>query len=201
MVMSKTVVSGIVGILVACLIFASVVGYFEQVAFNTSPGLKLPPEAPPLGSLTVTVAISNLTGPLGVGCEAVITVIITSKVNMTNVNAYFNLSRAISDLPRGIEFISGNLTMWNGDLRANVSMVFTTKIKAIEVGYARIRVTAIWWYNGWLGYPAEDSLWILVQENSIQVSHEPITSPNVIVAEPGNGTLPLWPNGTSPLTP
>jgi len=175
----KLTISGTAGVLVACLIIASLAISFKQIAVNTSPNFELPPGAPPLGSLTATIIISNFTEPLGVGSEAILTVVITSKCDMSNVVVTIDLVSPSDppSWPLGISVVEGNLSTWTVNLKANISLIFNAKLKIVEEGYARIWAKALWWYNEWLGYPATDSLWILVQENDIQVSHEPITPP------------------------
>jgi len=189
----KLTISGIAGILVASLITASIVTapWLRPATIPTFPS-GLPLESP----LTVNVIISNITEPVGVGSEAILTIILTSTCNASDVVVQFDLLQVVDDWPTGIRFIGENLTTWNGDLRANVSVIFTARIKAEEVGLARIKATATWYRYEYLRHEGKDSVWILVSENDIQVSQEPITPPGYYEATPGNGTLPMWPNGT-----
>lgn len=199
----KVAISGIAGVLVASLIIASVVMAPWTPTTPTSSSPKPPPGWPVWPLDMVKLFISNVTEPIGVGSEAVLTVIVTSPYNVSNVTVRLDLLQVIDDWPIGIVFI-GNSTTWNGDLRANISINFNTRIKTVEVGYARIKATTTWYYEP-LDEPMKlqdgnwNSVWILVSENGIEVSQEPITPPGVIVAEPNNGTLPVWSNGTSPL--
>jgi len=190
----KLAISGITGVLVACLIITSI------VIVPWTPITSSYPKPPPGVSnpLNVNVVVSNMTAPLGIGSEGTVTVIVTSTRNVSDVTIQFDLLQVVSNLPIGIVYIGGNLAniTWNGDLEANVSMIFNARIRVVEVGYARIWITATWHENEWLSYRATDSIWILIQESSIQISGDPITPPGFIEAQPGNGTLPIWPNGT-----
>ena len=186
------VIPGIAGILLACAIFSAFV--IAPWASTTS-NVDFPQMPPgwPSGALDVKLVISNLTEPLGVGSEGILTVIVTSTRNASDVIVQFDLLQVIDELPIGISFVGENLTTWSGDLRANVSMIFTAKIKVVEVGYARIISNATWYPFETFHYVAKDSLWILVLENDIQVSGDFIfppgsnqTTPN----PPGNFTIP-----------
>jgi hypothetical protein len=195
----RIIIAGLAGIIAACLIFTTVV---------------VAPQTPIIyyddwfgewwlhSPLSVEVIISNLTEPLGVNSEADVTIIITSTENASDVTVTMEVvSPSIPPRwPLGITVVEGNFSTWIGDLRANISVVFHARIRAVEAGYARIRVTATYpdpSVDG-LSHSGEGSAWILVQESDIQVSQEPITPPGVIEAKPGNGTLPVWPNGTMP---
>lgn len=192
----KLALPGLAGVFVACLIFTAVlVAPWPTATTPTFPS-NLPLESP----LTVNVIISNLTEPLGPGSEGILTVVVTSTRDVNDTTVKLDLLSP-SDPPMwplGISIIEGNLSTWNGNLRANISVSFNAKIKVVEVGYALIKATATWYQYEYLCYKSGDSLWILILENDIQVSKDPITPPDIIVAEPGNGTLPVWPNGTSP---
>jgi len=195
----KPAIAGITGIMVAILIITSLVMVpWARLAtpFTSPASVDLPPGVPPIGSLVVGLFISNFTEPLGVGSEAIVTVVLTSRYDMPDATLKLDLLSPSDppDLPLGISIIEGNLPVWTGDLRANISVSFNWKIKAMEAGYARIWTTASWWYDGWLGYCDDDSLWLLVQENDIQVSHDPITPPGYFEALPFNGTYFNWPN-------
>jgi len=185
------------GILVACLIITAIVMAPWESITSYLGFPKLPPGWPS-GPLTVQVFISNLTEPHGIGNEGTVTVIVTSTRNVSDVIVQFDLLQVVGNLPIGIVYIDGNLAniTWNGNLEADVSMVFNARMRIVEVGYARIWITATWHENEWLSYQATDSIWILIQESSIQISDEPITPPGFIEAQPSNGTLPIWPNGT-----
>jgi hypothetical protein len=186
------VIPGIAGILLACAIFSA----FAVAPWASTTSNVNFPQMPP-GPLDVKLVISNLTEPFGVGSEGILTVIVTSTRNASNVIVQFDLLQVSSKRPMGISFVGENLTTWSGDLRANVSMIFTTRIKAVEVGYAQIVATAKWSPLEGFQYTANDRVWILVQENDIQVSHDPImiTLPDLTVI-PGDGTLPQT-NATS----
>ena len=199
----KLTLSGIAGVLVACLIIAAV-SFNPWVMEPTSsdhgfPHFEPPPGAPPLGSLTLSLFISNFTEPIGIDSEAIVTVVVTSKCNMSGVTLTLDLVSPCEPPcgPLGVTVVEGNLSSWTGDLMANISAIFNVRLKIVEEGYARIWAKSSWWYDGWLGYNASDSIWILIHEGNVQISREPITPPGYLEAEPTNGTLPLWPNGTS----
>jgi hypothetical protein len=195
----KLAISGITGVLIASLIITSIVlAPWSKPA--TSGSLGNPPPGYPAWPLDmVKLFISNVTEPLGVGSEAVLTVIVTSPYDISNVMMKLDLLQVVDDLSIGIVFL-GNLTTWNGDLRANISVSFNVRIKAVEVGYVRIKATLKWYYeplDQHMELPdIRNSVWILVSENYIQVSQEPITPPDYYEAKPSNETLPIWPNGT-----
>ena len=150
------------------------------------------------GALSVRSFVSNFTEPFGVGSECTLTVIVTSTLNASNVVVQFDMSPVSNSWPLGINFVGQNLTTWSGDLKANVSMIFNARIKAVEAGYARLLVTTTWYPPEGDGCVIRDMLFILVQENDIQVSHDPvmITTPPDLTVMPGNGTLPQT-NATS----
>jgi len=192
------VIPGIVGILLACAIFSA---FIIAPWASTTSNVDFPQMPPgwPSSPLDVQVFVSNLTETLGVESEGEVTVVVTSTRNVSDTVLQFELLQVCRyppmEMPIGIVYVEGNLanTTWTGDLTANVSVIFNARIKAIEVGYARIRVTAIWYPFEGFHYEATNSVWILIQETDIQISHEPITPPGVIPFEPGNGTLPTWP--------
>lgn len=196
----KIAIYGIAGVLVSCMIIASVAmtPWSRLETMFGSP--RIPPDYPAWPLDMVKLFISNITEPIGVGSEAVLTVIVTSPYNVSDVTVRLDLLQVVDDLPIGIVFI-GKSTTWNGDLRANISISFNIRINVLEVAYARIQATTAWYYE-----PSDEhmnlpdgnwnSVWILVSENDIQVSQEPINPPNYYEAKPANGTLPIWPNGT-----
>lgn len=198
----RLIVSGLAGVVAACLIFTLVVMAPLSNLDRILGFPKLPPGWPS-DPLDVQVFVSNLTEPLGVGSEGEVAVIITSTKNATDVSVTMEVTSPSipPSWPLGITVVEGNLSTWVGDLNANISVIFNARIRAVEAGYARIWVSATW-YPGFpdgFSYETSDSIWILIQEDNIQISREPITPPGVIVAKPGNGTLPVWPNGTIPL--
>lgn len=171
------------------LIIASVVMASWSRPATSTPPSSTSPDFPPEYQVwpldMVTLFISNFTEPIGVGSEAVLTVIVASPYNVTNVTVRLDLLQVVDDWPVGIISIGGHSTMWNGDLRANRSISFNAKIKAIEAGYARIVANATW-YNDLEECYMEllDSLWIIVLENDIQVSHKPMMPPGSLVPFP-----------------
>lgn len=193
----RLAVSVLAGVIAACLIFA-VVAVAPQMSMKYYSGGY--PDEWLHSPLNVEVVISNLTEPLGVNSEADVTIIVTSTKNASDVTVTMEVvSPSIPPKwPLGITVIEGNFSTWIGDLTANVSVVFRARIRAVEAGYARIWITATWYEIEYRRRCGEDSVWILTQENDIQVSQEPITPPGVIEAKPGNGTWPVWPNGTIP---
>ncbi len=193
----KLTISGIAGVIVASLIIASVVMAPWTPATPTSSSPK-PPPGWLGGTLSVRSFISNLTEPLGVGSEGTLTVIVTSTLNASNVVVQFDMSPVSNNWPLGINFVGQNLTTWSGNLKANVSTIFNARIRAVEPGYARLLVTTTWYPPEGDGCIVRDMLFILVQENNMQVSHDPfmITTPPDLTVIPGNGTLPQT-NATS----
>jgi hypothetical protein len=198
----RLIVSGLAGVVAACLIFALVV-MAPLSTLDTILGLPKLPHGWPSNPLNVQVFVSNLTEPLGVGSEGEVAVIISSTKNASDVSVTIEVTSPSipPSWPLGITVVEGDLSTWVGNLNANISVIFNARIRAVEAGYARIWVSATWYPGSPEGFAhkASDSIWILIQENNIQISHEPITPPGVIVAEPGNGTLPVWPNGTIPV--
>lgn len=192
----RLIIAGLAGVITACLIFTVVVAAPQTSTRYYFSGYDEWLHSP----LNVDVVISNLTEPLGVNSEADVTIIVTSTENASNVTVTMEVvSPSIPpQWPLGITVVEGNFSTWVGDLTANVSVVFRARIRTVEAGYARIWVTATWYEIEYQRRRGEDSVWILIQENDIQVSQEPITPPGVIEARPGNGTLPVWPNGTAP---
>jgi len=198
MELRNLVIPGIGGILLACAIFSAFV-----IAPWTSPmsNVNFPQLPPgwPSGPLDVKVVISNLTEPLGVGSEGDVTIIVTSTKDASDVTVTMEVvSPSDPPLwPLGITVVEGNLSTCVGDLKANVSVIFNARIRAVEAGYARMWITVTWYPYESFHFEATDSIWILIQENNIQISYEPITPPGFIEAQPFNGTLPVWPNGTA----
>lgn len=192
------IISAVAGVLVACLIIAATSSnpWIMETPSSDSgfPHFEPPAGAPPLGSLTLNLFISDFTEPIGIGSEAMVTVVVTSKCNMSGVTTTLDLVSPCDPPcgPLGVTIIEGNLSSRTGDLMANVSVIFNLTLKIIEEGYARIWVKTSWWYHGWLGYEASDSIWILIHEGNVQASHEWI-SPDSNEATPyplGNYTIP-----------
>lgn len=182
------VIPGIAGIFLACAIFSA----FLIATMSNSNFPQLPPGWPS-GPLDVKVVISNLTEPLGVGSEGTLTVIVTSTRNLSSVVVQFDLLQVSGEWPIGISLIGENLTTWSGELRANVSMIFTAKIRVVEVGYALIKATAKWYPSEGFHYTSKDSVWILILEKDIRISHEWISPADSNEATPhplGNYTTP-----------
>lgn len=197
----KLIISGFTGVLIASLIIASIFA-----SFWVGPGKSASPSFPSgliiWASDIVKLFVSNFTEPVGVGSEGVLTVFMTSPYDVSNVTLRLELIQDLgaSDWPIGIDFVASDSASWNGDLRANISSSFNVKIKAVEVGYAHVWASMTGRYEQ-MSVQAWSSLWIHTSQDDIQASQDPITPPGVIVARNGDGTLPLWPNGTSPLGP
>ncbi|MGD0496305.1 MAG: hypothetical protein ABSB28_09770 [Candidatus Bathyarchaeia archaeon] len=190
----KLGISGLAGIIVASLVITSIVLAPLPRKATTPSSSGSPPLLPPgwpSGSFDVQAFISNLTVPLGVGSEGDLTVAVASTCDASNVVVEFDLLQVSSEWPTGIDFIGENTTttkvVWNGDLKANVSMIFTQRIKAVEVGYARIAATVSWSTPALQGftYITIDRIWISVLENDVQVSHNPIAPSGQMPFLPG----------------
>jgi len=190
----KLAISGIAGVLVACLTIISV------VIPSWTPSDVNAPQVPPellayAGALSVRSFVSNLTEPLGVGSEGILTVVVTSTLDASNVVVQFDMSQVSDSWPLGIDFIVENLTTWSGNLKANVSMIFNARIRAVEAGLARLLVTTIW-YLSWVDHVSvcvRDMLCILVQDNDIQVSHYFIAPPGQMPFLPPNDNVTKFP--------
>lgn len=89
----------------------------------------LPPQ-----KVALEITVSKFTEPQGIGSEAEITVTMTSHEDIANVTTQLDWSR-------GFDFVSGDLT-WSGNLKANVTVSFKARIKAIEIGRWGIHATA-----------------------------------------------------------
>lgn len=189
----RLIIAGLTGVIAACLIFAVVVA--PQISMKYYSGRYIDEwlHSP----LSVEVIISNLTEPVGVNSEADVTIIVTSTKNASDVTVTMEVvSPSIPPRwPLGITVVEGNFSTWVGDLRANISVVFHARIRAVEAGYARIWVTATYPDPtvGSLSHSGDGSAWILVQESDIQVSQEPITPPGQPPFLPG---LPIPSNVT-----
>lgn len=181
----KLAISGITGVLVACLIIISIVMVPWSMLLTSSTFPKVPGLPPNNSPLAVNVTISNFTEPVGVGSEAEITVTVTSITNASDVKVQITLSPIYMGEgtwpnitwtpvgPCGIDFVNGNST-WIINLTANASTSFTAKIKATEVGIGVIVATATWWNTPSTFCEGKDVLYISVLENEIAVSQDQI---------------------------
>jgi len=189
----RLIVSVLAGILVACLIFTAIVFPAQQ---KTEPQLYYtPPLSNALPSpVEVKMFISNLSEPVGIGSEADITIIATSSVNLSEAVIEIQVMKAFSDWPAmGIEVVGGDLH-WTGNLTAQVSALTHIRIKATEVGFAKIYAYVTWPNHG-IYSASVAKLGILVRENEIQI------------IQPSGGTIPWeappgfipppWPKPTS----
>lgn len=204
-------VYGVIGVLVALPIIATMmtVPWAEtatepkpEPAVCYSPGL--PPSewrVWPLNMLNLTV--SNFSEPLGVGSQAFVVVSIKSPYDAPNATVRLDLMQVSDNQPVGVSFVDANSSVWKVDLEADVLISFEAKIKAVEVGYAQVLVTATWYDDSEGHIKHSDSIWISVFENDIQISHYlnvlldfniianplvPPISPSIIIA---NETIPL----------
>jgi len=163
----RLIISVLVGILAACLIFTAVV-------FSAQQKLELPLYyTPPLSNalpspVEVKMFISNLSEPVGIGSEADITIIATSSANLSEAVIEIQVVKAFPDWPAmGIEVVGGDL-QWTGNLTAQVSALTRIRIKATEVGFAKICAYVTWPNYG--RYSATVAkLGILAQENEVQI--------------------------------
>jgi len=186
MVKMKLLVSGIAGVLVACLIFTAVlVAPWSRQVIPTHlpsefPGIQLPDNTP----ITVNLTISNFIEPHGIGSKANLTLIVASVRNESDVSIQIGLGGSYNGWPRGIDFIwpeeinfpsGGKLVWWRANLSANVPVTFSATIEAIKVGYASIEASATWYESTSSKYLTCDSkrLYISVYENDIFVEKDP----------------------------
>lgn len=155
MVYKKLAVSGIAGVLVACLIIASVrILPLFKLATHELPKSELLAvhgvlsESPQPGRhiLNVSFILYEFTEPLGPGSEANLTVTMTPNFNETDVVAMFNIEPSSPPRSKGISFADGHSKwIWVGDLEANVSKALNVRLKANEVGFAVMRGYVSWW--------------------------------------------------------
>jgi len=168
----RLLVSGLVGVLVACLIFTATVVLVPQhvpprVLLSVSvgdgelwrlegpkgvaycqPALKPPP-------FVLNVTLYEFTKPLGVGSEADLTITLTSKLNASEtyfvagwIGALFLESGSVKlpergVKPGGISFINeSSRWVWIGNVEPNGSKTFNLRIKAIEVGIVHLEMVA-----------------------------------------------------------
>jgi len=169
----KLSTSGFTGILTACLIFTVLVlplSNLEAILASPSP----PKELPPLLPINVKLATSGFTEPKGIGSQALLTVNITSSVNVSNVVLQISLSKAYEVWSSsGIKVVSGS-TSWSGDLVADTPVIINVIINATEIGYGKIVAEAIWpdrpsVYLASIDHDLSDAVGIVVLQNEILV--------------------------------
>jgi hypothetical protein len=185
----RLIISGLVGVIAACLIFSTLV----LSRSNLEMMLGSPSNSLPVSPINVRLITSGFTEPRGVGSQALLIINVTSSVDAANVSLKISIRKAYEDWPsQGIELISG-FTSWKGDLLANVSVIFNpfAAINATQIGYGRI-VAEVTWYDSssnWEHYSL-DQLGIVVLEDE------------VLVIEDLAGVLPaLFPPGSNPTPP
>jgi hypothetical protein len=184
-IMTKLLISWVIGVAVACLIFIGVVipPWSELAKSFFSPRVSPDIFTVPIAdntTLSVNLTISNFTEPLGLDSEADVTVEVISRKDMSNVEIRITLSPIYIGQgawpnitwtplgPQGIDIVDGNST-WIINLSANVSFSTTIRIKTTEVGFGAITATAIWWETSSAFYKSEDALYIKVLEKNIEV--------------------------------
>jgi hypothetical protein len=185
--MTKLLISGVIGVAIACLIFIGIVAppWSELAKSFFSP--RVSPDIPTVpiadsATLSVNLTISNFTEPLGLDSEADVTVKVISRKDMSNVEVKITLSPIYIGQgtwpnltwtplgPQGIDIVDGNST-WIINLSANVSFSATIRIKTTEVGFGAIIATAIWWETSSTFYKAEDALHVEVLEDNIIIHY------------------------------
>jgi hypothetical protein len=173
----RLIIAGLAGAIIACLIFTVVVVTPQTPLRHYLSGYEEMLSSP----LDVKVVISNLTEPLGVSSEADVTIIVTSTEDASDVTVTMEVTFPSDPplWPLGITVLGDGFSTWVGDLAANVSVIFHARIRAVEAGYARIWITATYPDTdiGGLSHSGRAGVWILVQENDVQVSYEPMTPP------------------------
>jgi len=140
----KLLIAGLAGVVVASLVFTSIVALpmRRQTATSTSStylyGTMLP------SPVTVSLFLSNLTQQSGVGSKYELTLVATSNISLSNVTLHIDLSKAEWEwASQGIELVSGDST-WTVNLVANVPVILHAIINATEIGYGKIEATATW---------------------------------------------------------
>lgn len=150
--------SGLTGILIAGLIIAGMslaqwpetedelTGEYIYPLSYTSPWSSLH-SIPGPSLVWVDLTVSNFTEPVGVGSEAEIAVAVRSIYDIPNVTIRIDLTRAWPSVyPRGIAFLDGTRSRsWVVDLKGNVPVSFTERIRAFEIGFGLIKATARCW--------------------------------------------------------
>jgi hypothetical protein len=195
MIKMKTLISGLRGVIVACLIFTAVVisPWSKSLSGTTSP--TIPPEwqnlpAPPI---TISLALYNFTEPRGLGSQANLTITVISNTTLPDVVIEIDISKGqFGWNSTGIEFIEGQ-TLWIGNLTSDMPITWTIRINASEVGYGIIKVAARW-SNYWDYRLPDRSLGIVVLEDEIQVI-EPLNLNALESLVP-----PVFPPGFNPPT-
>jgi len=167
----KLIISGLVGVIAACLIFSTLV--LSRSSLETILGYPgYPRNSLPVSPINVKLITSGFTEPRGVGSHALVIVNVTSSVDAANVSLKISIRKAYEEWPsQGIELISG-FTSWKGDLLANVSVIFNpfATVNVTQIGYGRI-VAEVTWYDSssnWEHYSL-DQLGIVVLEDEILV--------------------------------
>ncbi len=151
-----------------------------------------------LSPITVGLSVSGITQPRGVGSQILLTINVTSSIDLSNVVLQVDLSKVSQEWnSTGIELDNGT-SSWKVNLLANASVVLNIVIRAREVGYGKLAIEAkAIGYENWVssvgtGGPV-DYLGILVQDHEI------------LVFEDINGVLPqIFPpdfNPNPPVTP
>lgn len=192
----RLLISGLAGILTACLIFTALVlprSNLEMMLGSPSP----PKELPPLLPINVKLAISGFTEPKGIGSQALLTVSITSSVNASNVVLQLSLSKACEVwASSGIKVVSG-VTSWSGDLIADVPVIINVIVNATEIGYGRIVAEATW---GWDGL---SSAYLISREYGLRdIVGIVVLEDEILVFEDYYGVLPIvFPPGSNPTPP
>jgi len=193
----KLAISGIAGVLVACLIITVVVTPWSALLVPSASRAPLVDKIPPPSPVTVRLSISDFAEPKRLGSEANLTVTITSTTNLSNVIISLSISKADALWSsKGIEFDTfGEDIFWIVNLTAGLPITFSVKVKAMEVGYGKLDATARWDGSDlpW------DVLGIAVYENEILVFEDylgvlpPLFPPGFQWEPPEN-----WKNWTMP---
>lgn len=192
----KLSVSGLAGVIVACSIFATLLLSRSSIGtISNSPSL---PANAHLSPITVGLSVSGITQPRGVGSQILLTINVTSSIDLSNVVLRVDLSKVSQEWnSTGIE-LDNSTSSWKVNLLANTSVILNIMIDAKEVGYGRLRVEAeAPGFENWVALVGEaapvDYLGIMVQDHGI------------LVFEDVNGVLPpIFPtdfNFNPPITP
>jgi len=155
-----------------------------------------PSKSLPVSPINVRLVTSGFTEPRGVGSQALLIINVTSSVDAANVSLKISIRKAYEDWPsQGIELIS-DFTSWEGDLLANVSVIFNpfATVNVTQIGYGRI-VAEVTWYDSssnWEHYSL-DQLGIVVLEDEILVI-EDVGGNLPYLLPPGSNPIPPWPS-------
>ena len=79
------------------------------------------------------LTISGFTEPRGIGSQALLTINVTSSIDLSNVVLNINLRQAHGWPSEGIE-LAGDSMPWNGDMLAGVPVILEMVVNATEVG-------------------------------------------------------------------